>query len=45
LAQEPVCSGAESFIAGPASCRIAVDDVDGLYVELTAAAVLHPDDP
>jgi catechol 2,3-dioxygenase-like lactoylglutathione lyase family enzyme len=45
LAEEPVCSGAESFIAGTASCRIAVDDVDGLYAELTAAAVLHPNDP
>jgi catechol 2,3-dioxygenase-like lactoylglutathione lyase family enzyme len=45
LAEEPVRSGAESFIAGTASCRIAVDDVDGLYSELAAAAVLHPKDP
>lgn len=39
--ERPVCSGAESFIAGTASCRIAVDDVDALYGELRAAGVLH----
>jgi catechol 2,3-dioxygenase-like lactoylglutathione lyase family enzyme len=38
----PVRSGAESFIAGTASCRIMVDDVDGLYAELRTADVLHP---
>jgi catechol 2,3-dioxygenase-like lactoylglutathione lyase family enzyme len=37
----PVCSGAESFIAGTASCRIRVEGVDDLYGELQAAAVLH----
>jgi catechol 2,3-dioxygenase-like lactoylglutathione lyase family enzyme len=37
----PVCSGAESFIAGTASCRIVVDGVDELYEELSAADVLH----
>ncbi len=37
----PVCSGAESFIAGTASCRIHVDEVDDLYVELQANGVLH----
>ncbi len=37
----PVCSGAESFIAGTASFRVAVDDVDGLYTEIAAAGVLH----
>jgi catechol 2,3-dioxygenase-like lactoylglutathione lyase family enzyme len=36
-----VCSGAESFIAGTASCRIVVDGVDELYQELSAADVLH----
>ena len=41
LATRPVCSGAESFIAGTASCRIAVEDVDGLYVELRASDVLY----
>lgn len=40
----PVCSGAESFIAGTASCRIEVDEVDVLYAELSPAGVLHPID-
>jgi catechol 2,3-dioxygenase-like lactoylglutathione lyase family enzyme len=40
--EEPVRSGAESFIAGTASCRILVDDVDGLYGELAQRDVLHP---
>ena len=44
LPQRPVCSGAESFLAGTASCRIEVDDVDALYVEMAAAGVLHPTD-
>ena len=40
---EPVCSGAESFIAGTASCRIEVEGVVGdLYEELRAQDVLHP---
>src|SRR5687767_10855093 len=30
----PVCSGAESFISGAASCRIAVTGVDELYTRL-----------
>jgi catechol 2,3-dioxygenase-like lactoylglutathione lyase family enzyme len=42
LATRPVCSGAESFIAGTASCRIQVVDVDELFGELEAAGVLHP---
>ena len=42
FAQKPVCSGAESFLAGTASARIEVRDVDGLYAELRAAEVLHP---
>jgi catechol 2,3-dioxygenase-like lactoylglutathione lyase family enzyme len=42
LGEKPVCSGAESFIAGTASARIEVRDVDGLYGELMAAGVLHP---
>ena len=40
--EKPVCSGAESFIAGTASARIEVRDVDALYAEMTAAEVLHP---
>ena len=39
---KPVRSGAESFIAGTASCRIRVEGVDALYEELRAADVLHP---
>jgi uncharacterized glyoxalase superfamily protein PhnB len=41
LRARPVCSGAESFLAGTASCRIEVEDVDALYAELSAAGVLH----
>ena len=44
LRNSPVCSGAETFIAGTASCRIRVDDVDELYAELSATGVLHPVD-
>lgn len=40
--ERPIRSGAESFIAGTASTRIEVTDVDGLYAELQAAEVLHP---
>ena len=42
LRETPVSSGAESFIAGTASCRIKVDGVDDLYSELSAKDVLHP---
>ena len=41
LRERPVCSGAESFIAGTASCRIEVEDVDALFNELRQAEVLH----
>jgi len=40
--EKPVCTGAESFLAGTASCRIEVEGVDELYSELRAADVLHP---
>ena len=40
--ERPVRSGAESFIAGTASCRIVVDGVDELYEEMRANDVLHP---
>jgi catechol 2,3-dioxygenase-like lactoylglutathione lyase family enzyme len=40
--ESPIRSGAESFLAGTASCRIRVDDVDGLYDELRGRDVLHP---
>jgi catechol 2,3-dioxygenase-like lactoylglutathione lyase family enzyme len=42
FADKPICSGAESLIAGTASCRIEVDAVDALFDELKAADVLHP---
>ncbi len=41
LRDRPVSSGAESFIAGTASCRIEVDGVDALYEELRSKEVLH----
>ncbi len=40
--EHPVSSGAESFIAGTASCRIHVEGVEELYDELRASEVLHP---
>ncbi|WP_028645846.1 bleomycin resistance protein [Nocardioides sp. URHA0020] len=41
LAARPVVSGAETFIAGTASCRIQVDGIDELYAEMAGARVLH----
>jgi hypothetical protein len=41
LRERPVDPGAESFLAGTASCRIEPEDIDGLYAELAAAEVLH----
>jgi catechol 2,3-dioxygenase-like lactoylglutathione lyase family enzyme len=40
--ESPVCSGAESFIAGTASCRIVVEGVDELFAEMRERDVLHP---
>ena len=40
--ERPVQSGAESFIAGTASCRIRVEGVDELNEELCGKDVLHP---
>ncbi len=40
--ERPVCSGAESFLAGTASCRIEVEGIDELYAELQQADILHP---
>ena len=39
LAAKPVVSGAESFLAGTASCRIEVTGIDELYAEMAAAGV------
>jgi uncharacterized glyoxalase superfamily protein PhnB len=41
LTKQPICSGAESFLAGTASCRIEVADIDALFDELERAGVLH----
>jgi catechol 2,3-dioxygenase-like lactoylglutathione lyase family enzyme len=41
LVAQPVCTGAESFIAGTASFRIRVQGVDELYDEMRNADVLH----
>ncbi|HEX4628295.1 MAG TPA: VOC family protein [Gemmatimonadales bacterium] len=41
----PVVSGAESFIAGTASCRIGVTGVDELHRGLAPRGVLHPNGP
>ena len=38
----PVCSGAESFIAGTASCSVEVDGVDELYAHCNKRAIVHP---
>jgi catechol 2,3-dioxygenase-like lactoylglutathione lyase family enzyme len=37
----PIQSGAESFIAGTASCRIEVNGIDELYEEYKAQNILH----
>ena len=39
--RRPIASGAESFLAGTASCRIEVSDVDALFTELQTVGVLH----
>jgi catechol 2,3-dioxygenase-like lactoylglutathione lyase family enzyme len=38
--EEPISSGAESFIAGTASCRIRVEGIDQLFEELREREVL-----
>ena len=37
----PVVSGAESFIAGTASCRVEVEGVDELYQEVNKQGILE----
>lgn len=37
----PIWSGAETFIAGTASCRVKVEGIDELYQEYKATGVLH----
>jgi len=44
LAVAPVCSGAESFLAGTASCRIEVQGIDELFKEYKTKGVLYNPD-
>ncbi|RYZ56519.1 MAG: VOC family protein [Sphingobacteriales bacterium] len=37
----PICSGAESFLAGTASCRIEVQGIEQLYQEYREKGALH----
>lgn len=41
LVAEPICSGAESFLVGTASCRIEVQGIDELYKEYKTTGVLY----
>jgi len=41
LALKPVWTGAETFIAGTASCRIEVEGIEELYEEYKEQGVLH----
>ncbi|MEX2029347.1 MAG: VOC family protein [Anaerolineales bacterium] len=41
----PIVSGAESFLAGSASCRIRVDDVEELYRALRPLGIVHDNAP
>jgi catechol 2,3-dioxygenase-like lactoylglutathione lyase family enzyme len=41
LTKGPICSGAESFLAGTASCRIEVQGIHELYSEYKGKGVLH----
>ena len=40
--RRPVVSGAESFLAGTASCRIEVKGVDELYALCSEQSIVHP---
>jgi catechol 2,3-dioxygenase-like lactoylglutathione lyase family enzyme len=43
--EKPVCSGAESFIAGTASFAVEVEGVDDLYAQCTERGIVHPNGP
>ena len=45
LAERPVASGAESFLAGTGSCRIRVEGVDQLHEAYQGQGVIHPNGP
>ena len=40
----PIWSGAETFLAGTASCRVEVEGIDELYQEYKLQHVLHSED-
>ena len=42
---KPIISGAESFIAGTASCRIRVEGIDELHSVLEPLGILHQNAP
>lgn len=44
LSDNPICSGAESFLAGTASCRIEVEGIDELYEEYKKQGVIYNKD-
>ncbi len=44
LASNPICSGAESFLAGTASCRIEVQGVDELFEEYKKQGAIYKPD-
>ncbi|HET9056300.1 MAG TPA: hypothetical protein VFN30_05570 [Chitinophagaceae bacterium] len=44
LALKPIWTGAETFIAGTASCRIQVQGIDELFEEYKKQGVLHSSD-
>jgi len=41
----PVVSGAESFLAGTASCRISVEGVDEWHQQIQPLNIIHPNGP
>ena len=43
--ENPVRSGAESFLSGTASCRIRVEDIRALHASAEAAGAVHPNGP
>lgn len=44
LAANPICSGAESFLAGTASCRIEVQGINELFEEYKKQGVIYNPD-
>lgn len=42
---KPIVSGAESFLAGTASCRISVTDIRAIHQTCDDAGIVHPNGP